>query len=167
MRSVCVCCVGVRLRVCVRRCILGIACVCNCVCASVCPLHTLTPATAASSPSSAACSSRSCCWHTQARELRRHLRPYFEDYSTGRTPSWYNALGMVMTSTVLNFYAASFGLLSLDYVLEAWAATGYYGLIGLGVAMVGLQVVRMLPGHRQKLEAHKAATAARAANRAR
>ena len=98
--------------------------------------------------------------------MRRQLRPHFEEYATGRTPPWYNHLGMALTSLALNFYASSFAFLSWENTLKVWTSTYFYGLAGTAFFMLVPPLVKLIPGHRAKLKAHKQAVADRLASTA-
>ncbi len=104
--------------------------------------------------------------NVQAKDLRRHLRPHFENYSSGHTPAWYNYGGTVMTSLALNFYASSFGLLSVEATWRVWSSTYFYGIAGTALFLAVPFLIALVPGHRKALQAHKEATAERAARAA-
>ena len=106
------------------------------------------------------------CFCSQAKDLRRQLRPHFEEYKTGRTPAWYNHMGMALTSLALNFYASSFGLLSFEGTLRVWASTYYYGLAGTAVLLLVPRLIKFMPGHKKAVQAHREAIAARVAAKA-
>jgi hypothetical protein len=102
----------------------------------------------------------------QAKDLRRHLRPHFENYATGHTPAWYNYGGTVLTSLALNFYASSFGLLSVEATWRVWSSTYFYGVAGTALFLAVPFLIALVPGHGKALKAHKEAIAARAAKAA-
>jgi lysophospholipid acyltransferase len=89
------------------------------------------------------------------KELRRNLRPYFEDHETGKTPTWYNVGGILMTSTVLNFFAMPFGLLSFASSIEVWSNVYYYGIIGVFCVMPVPLILKKLTSHHTKIKAYK------------
>ncbi|KAJ3032198.1 UNVERIFIED_CONTAM: lysophospholipid acyltransferase [Siphonaria sp. JEL0065] len=65
------------------------------------------------------------------RTLRRNIRPLFlEPSNLAVYKPAYDFLGWLFTWTSINFIAVPFSLWALDKSIFAWAAVGYYALVG-------------------------------------
>ncbi|KAI1980989.1 Lysophospholipid acyltransferase [Ophidiomyces ophidiicola] len=76
---------------------------------------------------------------TTAKNLRRHLRPFFMTPDGSKpTPQkrYYDILGWVTTQLTLSFVVAPFILLTFGDCIAAWAHVYYYGIFGIAVSLV-------------------------------
>ncbi|KAF9920920.1 lysophospholipid acyltransferase, partial [Modicella reniformis] len=68
---------------------------------------------------------------TAGKLLRAHLRPRFVSATTGKTPLWYNMMGMLITQVSLNYLSMSFLILSLSESLGLWK--DLYFVVHIGI----------------------------------
>ncbi|KAI9351348.1 MBOAT, membrane-bound O-acyltransferase family-domain-containing protein, partial [Obelidium mucronatum] len=74
------------------------------------------------------------------RTLRRNIRPLFlEPSNLVAYKPVYDFLGWLFTWTSINFIAVPFSLWALDKSIAAWAAVGYYALVGQVVIYVVME----------------------------
>lgn len=71
---------------------------------------------------------------TAGKLLRAHLRPRFASATTGKTPLWYNAMGMLITQASINYLSMSFLILSFTESLELWK--DLYFVVHIGVIAI-------------------------------
>ncbi|KAI8349248.1 MBOAT, membrane-bound O-acyltransferase family-domain-containing protein, partial [Mortierella sp. GBAus27b] len=84
---------------------------------------------------------------TAGKLLRAHLRPRFVSATTGKTPLWYNALGMLITQLSMNYLSMSFLILSLKDSLGLWK--DLYFVVHIGIMAVILLAPILLPVKRK------------------
>ena len=99
------------------------------------------------------------------KSMRAVLRPYFEDYATGKTPFWYNMAGRVITGIMLNFVTVSFMVVTIENCLTIWKRVGYFGLVVGFTVQAGLILWKMTPMFKAKNQVYRDAVAARKAKK--
>lgn len=57
---------------------------------------------------------------TAGKMLRKHLRPRFASATTGKTPAFYNIMGLLITQLTMNYLAMSFLILTFKDSVEMW-----------------------------------------------
>ncbi|KAG0294472.1 lysophospholipid acyltransferase [Dissophora globulifera] len=84
---------------------------------------------------------------TAGKLLRAHVRPRFVSATTGKTPRWYNALGIVATQITMNYLSMSFLILSFKESVALWK--DLYYAVHIGIAVVILLTPVLLPVKRK------------------
>ncbi|KAI7832438.1 MBOAT, membrane-bound O-acyltransferase family-domain-containing protein [Gamsiella multidivaricata] len=84
---------------------------------------------------------------TAGKMLRTHLRPRFVSATTGKTPLWYNMLGVVLTQVTINYLSMSFLILTLKDSLQLWK--DLYFVVHIGIAAVLLLTPVLFPVKRK------------------
>ena len=84
---------------------------------------------------------------TAAKLLRSHLRPRFVSATSGKTPAWYNILGMLLTQATINSLSMSFLLLTFTDSIEVWK--NLYFVIHIGIAAIIVLVPVVFPVKRK------------------
>ncbi|KAF9202846.1 lysophospholipid acyltransferase [Haplosporangium sp. Z 27] len=84
---------------------------------------------------------------TAGKTLRRHLRPRFVSATTGKTPRWYNFMGMLMTQVSMNYLSMPFLILTFKDSMELWK--DLYFIPHIGAIAVIILVPILFPTKRK------------------
>ncbi|KAG0307284.1 lysophospholipid acyltransferase [Linnemannia gamsii] len=84
---------------------------------------------------------------TAGKLLRSHLRPRFASSTSGKTPAWYNVLGMLLTQSTINYLSISFLLLTFTDSIEVWK--NLYFVVHIGIVAVTVLVPIAFPVKRK------------------
>ncbi|KAF9540746.1 lysophospholipid acyltransferase [Mortierella hygrophila] len=89
---------------------------------------------------------------TAGKMLRSHLRPRFVSATSGKTPAWYNIMGMLLTQSTINYLSVSFLLLTFTDSIEVWKNLYFVVHIGITVVIVLVPVVFPVKRKSKKLQ---------------
>ncbi|KAF9345452.1 lysophospholipid acyltransferase [Mortierella sp. AD094] len=80
---------------------------------------------------------------TAGKMLRRHLRPRYASATSGKTPRWYNLMGLLITQLTINYLAMPFLVLTFKDSMELWKDLFFVPHIGI-IAVIALTPI-LLP----------------------